>query len=97
MKNNSNATTYNFIAFIIGWALSISCPIRRQNALGNWLQLLGQYLETYAAIVNSNPTTSNTSSNITIPSEFIDEKILNELVEDIETIKQELIKLQKRE
>ena len=60
------------------------------------MQLLGQYLESSSAIGQLNSNSNTTNNNISIPSSIIDKDIVNELLLDIELIKQELEKLQKK-
>lgn len=44
-----NPDYLNAIAFFVGAVLSSNLPFNLQNFIGNWLQLAGQYIETYNA------------------------------------------------
>ena len=46
---NIHPTTYNLIAVAVGIVLVGNLNANEQNSLGNWFELLGQYLETNAA------------------------------------------------
>lgn len=46
---NIHPTTYNLIAVAVGLILVDDLSANEQNSLGNWFELLGQYLETNAA------------------------------------------------
>ena len=52
MKNitsNINPTVFSWSAIVVGTILCEELNVLEQNAIGNWIILVGQYLLTYAA------------------------------------------------
>lgn len=63
---NIHPTTYNLIAVAVGLVLVGDLNANEQNSLGNWFELLGQYLETNAAqqqLIESRIENSNLNIN----------------------------------
>ena len=63
---NIHPTTYNLIAVAVGLVLVGDLNANEQNSLGNWFELLGQYLETNAAqqqLIESRIENSNININ----------------------------------
>ncbi len=46
---NIDPTTFSFLAVIIGTVLIGDLDVNEQNAIGNWFELLGQFMLTNAA------------------------------------------------
>ena len=87
MKNKkTDAMTYTFLATVIGFTLIGDLDYIRQNSLGNFLYLIAQILETNSAIQESieTPKKQNKASNEQ------DKDIIDELIKDIDIIKNKL-------
>ena len=61
--NNNNEKLYTIIAFIIGYSLIDYFNPSEQNAIGNWLMLISQVLETSSAIATVNTTNYQRGNN----------------------------------
>ena len=72
IEPNSFATS----AFLIGLILSQKLSLEEQDSIGNWLQLVGLTMQTYA------------SQQITIDASKIDNKDISNDSSDIEKLKQ---------
>lgn len=62
---NMNPRSFTILAFIIGYSLIDDLNANEQNAVGNWLLLIGQVLETNGAqqqIINNQTCNINTCS-----------------------------------
>lgn len=73
----NNDKIYTIIGFIVGYALLEKLNPSLQNALGNWLMLVGQVLETNSSIATINNTSNDTNpiDNITNGINIIKETI----------------------
>lgn len=108
---NVDPTTYAFTAFIIGAILVGDLNVNEQNALGNWLMLLAQYiltnasqqqliegrLEKYNININSRKAKSG-GSIFTTDSEKSNQSQRDEvdfILQEIQRIEQELINIKK--
>ena len=49
LLQNIDPTTFSFLAVIIGTILIGDLDVNEQNAIGNWFELLGQFMLTNAA------------------------------------------------
>lgn len=86
------------LGFVIGLALIDSFNAVEQNALGNWLMLISQVLETNAAIVQLNKEYNENSSDTIVGdndrNSNLDiqdlEKTIRIMQEEIEKIKRQL-------
>lgn len=69
MKNNVfNVDPYTFTgsAIIIGLLLTQELSVEEQDSVGNWLQLIGLIMQTYASQVATLDASKETKNNIDI-------------------------------
>lgn len=104
-KKYLSPRTYSIIAVIIGIALCEDKNINEQNAIGNWLMLIGQYMETNAAIEQDIKSKTNNTINSNIiddnfkygrsstNKDILDSDTIKELIKTVDKIKSELEKL----
>ena len=88
---NINPYTFTGSAFFIGLILANELDPLEQATIGNWLQLAGMTIQTYAsqvALVESN-NNSNSSTNTQPDDSEIDETIFD----DLDTIKKAITKI----
>lgn len=100
-KDHTVALTYDVLAFIVGLALVDDFTANEQNAIGNWLFLVGQVLQTNAAIqqdveeklkgitVNINSKEAK-KGNSPFTNYYIDINILKDLIKTVDIIKDKL-------
>ncbi len=89
--SNTNPTLFSWSAVIIGTILCEELTVNEQNAIGNWLQLVGEYLLTYAsqvALINAN------NSEVMNNNQKIDklEETLKRMEKELEQIKKDYFK-----
>ncbi len=102
MKNNhTTIISYDILAVVIGLALVDDFNANEQNAIGNWLFLVGQVLQTNAAIqqtieekmkgvqININSKDAKKGKN-PFTEYYIDKKEIDKLSKAIDTIQKKL-------
>ncbi len=89
-----NIGPYSFTtsAFIIGLILARELSIEEQDSIGNWLQLIGLTMQTYAS---QNVTLVTNSDNINDNSKDKDSSNIESLKETIKRMEEELDKFYK--
>ena len=89
-----NIGPYSFTtsAFIIGLILARELSIEEQDSIGNWLQLIGLTMQTYAS---QNVTLVTNSDNINANSKDKDSSNIESLKETIKRMEEELDKFYK--
>lgn len=94
-----NSQDYTAIALIIGFYLTTKLSINEQNAFGNWIYLVAQVMDTNASIYQSmaNANNNNNYNNFFNNFNGIDKDILNNIIKDIDLIKEKLKDIQKNE
>ena len=92
---NTSPKLFSLSAVVVGYLLIDDMTANEQNALGNWLMLVGQLISTnayYAAVAserNNNSNNSNMSNQDTLK---MLEKMLKALNEEVNNIKKDLNK-----
>lgn len=89
---NIDSRTFTLSAVILGYLLIDDFTVNEQNAISNWLLLVGQVLETNAAqqqLLNSRK--AELASKNKIPFEINKESLL---IEDLKLIKNAISKMQ---
>ena len=83
---NTNPMISTLISYLVGILLVGDLTASEQNALGNWIYLIGQTIITHAASQSLIENRIINSSNININSKNF-RKTYNPIIYDIETIK----------
>ncbi len=98
MKNitsNINPTVFSWSAIVVGTILCEELNVLEQNAIGNWIILLGDYLLTNAAqvavIQSDNNDNSNNNNNNNQP--LNDDEKMDALQKAIKKIEDEIANL----
>ncbi len=103
-QDHIKSKTYTALACIVGFALINDLTAAEQNALGNWLYLVAQVLETNYAIqgsieeklkgvdININSKKAKQGGS-PFSDDYIDKKTLKRLIKDIDLIKEKLMNL----
>lgn len=88
MNSQINPQLFSLSAVLVGYVLTGDYSAAELNAIGNWLMLVGQYLETYSAqqsvIQNNNQQKQNSNNNHNL---IIIEKALEKMRQEINEIK----------
>ena len=90
---NTTPKLFSLSAVIVGYLLIDDMTANEQNALGNWLMLVGQLVSTnayYAAVVSERNNKSNISNQDTLK---MLEKMLKALEKEVNDIKKDINKV----
>lgn len=100
-KDHITTKTYTILACIIGFGLMDDLTGAEQNALGNWLYLVAQVLETNYAIqqaveedlkgydININSKKAKQGGS-PFSNDYVDKKVIKQLIKEVDLIKQKL-------
>ena len=89
---NTSPKLFSLSAVVVGYLLIDDMSANEQNALGNWLMLVGQLISTnayYAAVASERNNNSNMANQDTLK---MLEKMLKALNEEVNNIKKDLNK-----
>ena len=93
---NTSPKLFSLSAVVVGYLLIDDMTANEQNALGNWLMLVGQLISTnayYAAVASERNNNSNSNSNMSNQDTLkMLEKMLKALNEEVNNIKKDLNK-----
>lgn len=101
---NLDPHVFTMLAQLVGLALSDNLPFNLQNAIGNWLELVGQVIETYNAqqqYMQNGPGRYYNIKNKNVTNPFCTEKGFesnsakgnNQYSTDIKNLKEEISRL----
>ena len=91
---NTSPKLFSLSAVVVGYLLIDDMTANEQNALGNWLMLVGQLISTnayYAAVASERNSSNNDNSNMSNQDTLkMLEKMLKALNEEVNNIKKTL-------
>ncbi|GKX66696.1 hypothetical protein [Inconstantimicrobium mannanitabidum] len=93
-----NPDLFVIIGALVGDALSGKLPFNVQNAVGNWLELVGQMILTYNAqqqYLQSGPGLPYSPTNKNISNMFCTQNEKKELVSSVKELQKQLEKMKK--